>query len=65
MTNFALNILFELLDLLVLFLVARLLNGYSSSSTSEKLYGLTAHAQSFSEPSIRHPLATNAIVSVA
>ena len=59
MSSYASDIIF---DLLVFFLVARVLNGSSSSFTSEMLSGLTAQAQSFSERFNRHPLATNAIV---
>ena len=55
MSSFASHILF---DLLIFFLVAWLLNGNSSSFTLEKLSGLTAHAQSFSERLNRHPLTT-------
>ena len=58
MSSFASDILFDLLELLIFLLVARLLNGTSSSFTSENLSGLTAHAQSFSECLNRHPLAT-------
>ena len=58
MSSFASDILFDLLDLLIVFPVAQLLNGNSSSSTSEKLTGFTAHAQSFSKRSNRYQFAT-------
>ena len=61
LSSFVSNILFDLFDLLI-FLVAKLLNESSSSFTSEILSDLTAHAQSFSERSNGHPLATNAFV---
>ena len=58
MSSFASDILFDLLDLLIVFPVAQLFNGNSSSSTSEKLTGFTAHAQSFSKRRNRYQFAT-------
>ena len=47
MSSFASDISFDLLNLPIFFLVARLSNGNSSSFTLEKLSVLTAHALVF------------------